>query len=75
MVTAAPFSSWYNTCRHSALQHSPFEILYGQQPTQFGIDPDQDCVIPDLADWLKNKKLVTHSTIVASGSEAHEASS
>jgi hypothetical protein len=59
MVTAAPFSSWYNTCRHSALQHSPFEILYGQQPTQFGIDPDQDCVIPDLADWLKNRKSVT----------------
>jgi hypothetical protein len=41
------------------LQHSPFEILYGQQPTQFGIDPDQDCVILDLADWLKNRKLVT----------------
>jgi hypothetical protein len=50
---------WYNTCRHSALQHSPFEILYGQQPTQFGIDPDQDCAIPDLADWLKNRKSVT----------------
>jgi hypothetical protein len=50
---------WYNTCHHSALQHSPFEILYGHHPTHFGIDPDQDCAIPELSDWLQKRQSIT----------------
>lgn len=57
MVHLAEF--WYNTCQHSALQHSPFEILYGHYPNHFGIDPDQDCTIPDLDEWLKNRQSIT----------------
>jgi len=41
------------------LQHSPFEVLYGHQPNHFGIDPDQDCPISDLDQWLHQRKSVT----------------
>lgn len=50
---------WYNTCQHSSYQHTPFEILYGHQPCHFGIDPNQDCVIPDLESWLHQRSTVT----------------
>lgn len=33
--------------------HHLFEGLYGHQPQHFGIDPDQDCVIPELDKWLR----------------------
>jgi hypothetical protein len=50
---------WYNTCFHSALNHTPFEVLYGHPPHHFGIDPKQDCVIPELDDWLKQRHTIT----------------
>ncbi|XP_066361411.1 uncharacterized protein [Miscanthus floridulus] len=33
-------------------------VLYGHQPNHFGIDPDQDCVIPNLDQWLQQRKYV-----------------
>jgi len=49
---------WYNTCYHSALQHTPFEILYAHAPRHFGIDPNQDVLVPDLADWFKHRHAI-----------------
>lgn len=49
---------WYHTCFHSALKHTTFEVLYGHQPRHFGIDPDQDCINPELDDWLQHRQTV-----------------
>jgi hypothetical protein len=50
---------WYNTCYHSALNHTPFEILYGHPPRHFGIDPEHDFVIAELDDCLKQRHSIT----------------
>lgn len=46
----------YNTCYHSALQHTPFEVLYAHAPRHFGIDPDQDVIV--LENWLQHRQTV-----------------
>lgn len=51
---------WYNTAFHSALGCSPFEALYGHPPRHFGITNPQDCTVPDLAAWLKDRNLLTN---------------
>ena len=33
--------------------------MYGHPPRHFGIDPEQDCVIPELDDWLKQRHSIT----------------
>jgi hypothetical protein len=50
---------WYNTAFHSALGHSPFEVLYGHSPRHFGINNLQLCSVPDLEQWLKEWELLT----------------
>jgi hypothetical protein len=52
---------WYNTAFHSALNTSPFEVLYGHPPRYFGIH-SEDCAIPELQVWLKERRLM-HSLI------------
>jgi hypothetical protein len=47
---------WYNTCHHASRQHTPFEVLYGHSLKHFGIDPNQDCHVPDLEGWLQDRK-------------------
>jgi hypothetical protein len=47
---------WYNTNFHSALGKSPFEVLYGHPPGHFGIEGVEHCAIPDLEEWLKERK-------------------
>lgn len=38
-----------------SIVHTLFEILYGHPPrhSHFGIDPEHDCVIPELVGWLQ----------------------
>jgi hypothetical protein len=50
---------WYNTTFHSALQKSPFEVLYGYKPKHFGLQDGTSTTMPDLAQWLKDKEDMT----------------
>jgi len=50
---------WYNTSYHTALQHSPFEVLYGHPPRHFGITIPQASSIPELDQWLTERELLT----------------
>lgn len=49
---------WYNTSYHSSLDKTPFEVLYGQKPRHLGIDVVDSCSVPDLQEWLSQRKLM-----------------
>jgi transposase InsO family protein len=46
---------WYNTSWHSALQSSPFQVLYGHSPRSFGLESADACPISILDDWLQER--------------------
>ena len=50
---------WYNTSYHTALQLTPFEVLYGHPPRHFGITNLHADVVLDLESWLKERNLLT----------------
>lgn len=50
---------WYNTSFQSAIGRTPFEVLYGYPPRQLGIVDPNECTVPDLADWLKERASLT----------------
>jgi transposase InsO family protein len=49
---------WYNTNWHSALNKSPFEILYNHPPRHFGLVPSDACIVTDLQQWLDERNVV-----------------
>lgn len=49
---------WYNTNLHTSLNKTPFEVLYGHEPRHFGISGYDSCAIPDLEEWLKQRKVM-----------------
>lgn len=50
---------WYNTSPHSATGLSPFEALYGHPPLHFGISVLEDVAVPELANWLQDRQVIT----------------
>jgi hypothetical protein len=52
---------WYNTCSHSSLGTSPFQVLYGRSPRHFGITPSDSVTHSDIADWLSQRELMLRS--------------
>jgi hypothetical protein len=49
---------WYNTDWHSALNKSPFEILYNHPPRHFGLVPSDACSVTDLQHWLDERNTI-----------------
>lgn len=52
---------WYNTCAHSSLGRSPFEVLYGHPPRYFGITPESASPIPDVAALMAERETMLSS--------------
>jgi hypothetical protein len=50
---------WYNTNWHSALDKTPFKVLYNYPPQHFGIVPHDACQISDLQECLNERSLIT----------------
>jgi hypothetical protein len=48
---------WYNTTYHSALQNTPFEVLYGHPPHHFGIVPEDVIIVTNLNEWLTERNI------------------
>jgi hypothetical protein len=49
---------WYNTCPHSALGSSPFEVLYGHRPRHFEITDISAVTVSDLYNWVHERELM-----------------
>jgi hypothetical protein len=45
---------------HSALDKSPFEVLYNRQPHLLGLAVADACPMMDLDVWLAERDLMTH---------------
>jgi hypothetical protein len=50
---------WYNTSYQSALQCTPFEVLYGHPLKHFGLTDPAQVTVPDLAAWMKDRHQLT----------------
>ena len=55
------YEFWYNTNWHSALNKTPFEIIYGQTPRFFGISASDTIAPVDVQSWLDSRQLMIAS--------------
>lgn len=46
---------WYNTSYHSALDKTPFEVLFARKSTQFGLVNMGESTVPDIQVWLQER--------------------
>lgn len=46
---------WYNTSFHSALNKSPYEVLFARKPTHFGLVDVGISTVPDVQLWLQER--------------------
>lgn len=37
---------------------TPFEVIYGTMPREFGMNQIDECTVPDLAAWLKEREVM-----------------
>lgn len=37
---------------------TPFEVIYGHLPREFGLSQVDDCSVPDLAAWLHEREVI-----------------
>lgn len=49
---------WYNTTYHTALGHTPFEVLYGHKLRHLGITNTDACHPEELEEWLVKRQLL-----------------
>lgn len=50
---------WYNCCPHSTIGVSPFVVLYGHSPRQFGITEADAVEVPELSVWLQQRQVMS----------------
>jgi hypothetical protein len=49
---------WYISSYHTALDRSPFEVLYGHKPRYFDLQAEDSCQVHDLDSWLQDRELM-----------------
>jgi len=49
---------WYNTPFHSTLGRTPFEVVYGHLPREFGMAQVNESSVPDLAAWIQERGIM-----------------
>jgi ribosomal protein L21E len=49
---------WYNTSIHTAHGMTPFQVMFGRLPREFGTIQANQSNIPDLAAWLHEREVI-----------------
>jgi transposase InsO family protein len=49
---------WYNTSVHTAHGMTPFQVMFGRLPREFGTIQANQSNIPDLAAWLHEREVI-----------------
>jgi hypothetical protein len=68
---------WYNTCPHSSLGMSPFDVLYGRALRHLGLLPADSITSSDLSEWLSQRevilRVIKHNLLRAKQRMKHQA--